>query len=114
MQHEQPALEYDGYQGNQPLNQASSVNSGSSPQGDMYGDYRGSQEKLQPDQVGGVPAGMRLGLAIVSVVMLSVLAMNIVNSSTISAGSYVILGIVALTVLIINVVFNRWWFPSWG
>ncbi len=67
--------------------------------------------KVQPRMRGESPSEHRLGLAIVSVIMLVIFAIALVVSPYVSWGAgLIILSIIALTTFLINAVFNRWWF----
>lgn len=67
--------------------------------------------QVQSQPGGQATAGQRLGLAIVSVIMITGITISLA-SNTASQGVFTLIaiGMAVLGVFLVNVVFNRWWF----
>lgn len=109
---------YAGYQGYQQYGEA--ISDGPSSPGNMYDDAfidamaqrlsqrmaQGPAGKLKPEAKGRVSPQQRLGLAIVSVIMIAVFTTGIITSTGAALGGLIAVGLMCLAIFLINAVFN--------
>ncbi len=103
----QQRMDYD--EGNRQEQEPHFDNYGAGYKDPFIGSYAG--QKLSSQQGLGnnnVPAGMRLALAIVSVVMLVPLSAIVLGTAGggIFSGGLIALGLICLTIMVVNIAFN--------
>jgi hypothetical protein len=72
------------------------------------GTFSQGSAKIQPPTSGRASAGQRLALAIVSVSIIGLIGIVIASNPLATIGSYFVLGIITLAILLINGFYHRW------